>query len=293
VVCKALLKNTPCKSKWSFDYFKSKSKPGALLVTSNYSNLDSLPAFGQYKLPLVTLPTNETLDHMKKGAPLFAAFDNVFFKSDNPELVQDMELSKFFPGVDFLLNTLFVSGFPKKTLGSPFHAAPNENFFFQCRGRKHWYFVPPHHLKYTGAYMNRGVIYTSQYTDEALILDRLPIYEAFLEEGDFLFNPSYWLHAVGSAAGCNIAVANRVWMKADANSWRMPWAFTSFKNSPFFDTIWYIQAPVFISSIVWQRIFGKNLRMVIQIVHDTVTQETKDLQAHRVGLRINDTAYMM
>jgi hypothetical protein len=37
------------------------------------------------------------------------------------------------------------------------------------------------------------------------------VFEAVVEEGDVMYNPPYWLHAVGTPSGLTISVANRMW----------------------------------------------------------------------------------
>lgn len=56
-----------------------------------------------------------------------------------------------------------------------------------------------------------GVTYVSDGADETSIVDRLPLMEAVIDEGDVMYNPPYWLHAVGTPMGLSISVANRVW----------------------------------------------------------------------------------
>jgi len=163
-----------------------------------------------------------------------------------------MELDRFFPGTKFFLNTLFVSNFRVKTLGSPMHFAPNDNFFFQCKGKKHWFYLKPKDLKYVGAYISRGVGFSSNFMSEEEILSRLTIFEGIIEETDVMYNPPFWMHAVGTSTGETFSVANRAWR-----------TLLPPPDNYFVDLMYKINFPGFISSIIWQKIFNvKNINSI-------------------------------
>jgi hypothetical protein len=211
VLCKGLLKGAQCTKKWSLDYFSKKTTEDEIFRSLTIESLGSnrRRAFMKHIYPTILLSANETLMRMKNKEPIFVSFDNKFLTYQHPEITKDMELDRILPGVKFILNTLFISNFAEKTLASSFHFAPNDNFFFQCKGKKHWYFVKPKDLKYVGAYISRGVGFVSNFVNEEEILNRLTIFEGIIEESDVLYNPPYWLHAVGTSTGETFSVANR------------------------------------------------------------------------------------
>jgi hypothetical protein len=247
VICRGLLLDNKCR-KWDLDYFTSKVTADELFTSQRMEPVDgNRRAFFRNSYPVETHTAIDTMAKMSLGEQLYVSFDNYFFTKKHPELVKEMDLEKYFPNTKFILNTLFLSNFSTKTLGSPFHAAPNDNFFFQCRGKKHWFYIPPEDLVYVGAYISKGVTWTSNYVNETDIASRINIYEGIVNEGDLMYNPPYWLHAVGTTTGLTISVANRVWQKI----------FPTDKNTKFIDTMYKINFPAFVSSIIWQRIFQK------------------------------------
>ncbi|RYY81869.1 hypothetical protein EON63_14555 [archaeon] len=49
-------------------------------------------------------------------------------------------------------------------------------------GKKHWYYVSPHDLHYTSAYIANGVTFVSNHIDEDEIVKRITIWEGIVEE---------------------------------------------------------------------------------------------------------------
>lgn len=243
VIVRGLLLGSKCQN-WDIDYFAKKAAEDEKF---RLQVVGSVPgkrrAFIRHSYEQEILPAKETFDKIKAGDDVYISFDNYFVK--NSGLVQEMNLDTLFPDISWVLHTLFISNFGESKLGSPFHADPNDNFLFQCRGRKHWFNINPHDLKYTSAYVSKGVTYSSNFVNETKIVDRLTIYEARLEEGDFMYNPPYWLHAVGMTSGLTISVANRVWQ-----------AFTPQNPNAFFDLIYKLNFPGFIGSIIYSRVFS-------------------------------------
>lgn len=210
-VCRGLLKENECR-KWDLDHFVDIAREDEWLRLLDLGNETyTRKAFTINNYPSVMMKGPETFKNIREGKPLYVSFDNAFLTEEHPELIKQMDLDTLFPGIKFILNTLFISNFPQKIMGSAFHAAPNDNFLFQCRGRKHWYYLEPKFLPYVGAFISNGVTFVSKNADEEAIVDRLPLYEAIIEEGDAMYNPPYWLHAVGTPPGLSISIANRVW----------------------------------------------------------------------------------
>jgi hypothetical protein len=109
------------------------------------------------------------------------------------------------------MSQLFFGG---KNTGTSLHSASNINFFFNVKGTKHWGFIHP---KYTslikcqtsdkGLFAVSADDFFSEKEDNPYL--RIPRYEALLNSGDFLFNPSWYWHAVRNKTDYTIAVANR------------------------------------------------------------------------------------
>ena len=243
-ICRGLLKGSKC-TEWSVDYFAQHTTPEETFRSYQLDPLDSnRRAFMKYEAPTVFLSANETLSRIKNKEHLYISFDNTFLTSRHTNLVKDMELDRFFPGAKFFLNTLFVSNFRVKTLGSPMHFAPNDNFFFQCKGKKHWFYLKPKDLKYVGAYISRGVGFSSNFMSEEEILNRLTIFEGIIEETDVMYNPPFWMHAVGTSTGETFSVANRAWR-----------TLLPPPDNYFVDLMYKINFPGFVSSIIWTKFF--------------------------------------
>lgn len=250
---KGLIKDNPC-TRWTFEYAKS---TGASLNTSFtpllLSTLEHRSAFGLNGDAVNKLTVNETFDRIMRQEPLFISFDNDFLGKENPVLLKELNLEGIFPGQEFFLNTLFMSNFERPVLASSYHAAAQNNNFFTCRGKKHWYFYAPQYLKYTSAYMSRNVMWTSNEMDKYSkdVFERLPGTDIVLEPGDMLYVPPFWLHAVATSQGESIAIANRFHDKV-----RGYWV--PFYNSPYFKTMQVLHFPYFLGSFVAGKIFNAN-----------------------------------
>lgn len=249
-ICRNFLKGNKCRQ-WDLDYFRNVGNPNDTFRVQTLKEVaGNRRAFMRMTYPHRVLSANETYDLLGQGEQIYISFDNIFAMT-NPQFVDDMNLKEMIPEVkSWIHHTFFVSNFSQSTLGSPFHAAPQDNFFFQCRGRKHWYYVSPYDLKYTSAYIANGVTFVSNYIDEKLIVDRVTIHEGKLEEGDMMYNPPFWLHAVGTVPGFTVSVANRVWRE-----------ITPKKTNFYFDAMYKLGFPAFASSILWQRFVSRVARI--------------------------------
>lgn len=246
-ICKGLLKDNACR-KWDFDYLLEHSNR-----TQIFDNqlLEPVPghrrAFMRVEYPRTKVSIEETFRRMKQGDPVYVSFDNYYIER-NPTLLNDLNLKNYFPNMKWILHTAFISNFTQPTLGSPFHAAPNDNFFFQCRGNKQWYYMEPSQLKYVAAYVSKGVTLTTDAMSEVDIVDRVKIYQGFVEEGDMMYNPPFWLHAVGTTKGITISVANRAWNRIIPQP-----------DNVFFDAIYKFGFPRFFFGVLAQRLSGADI----------------------------------
>lgn len=95
--------------------------------------------------------------------------------------------------------------------------------------------------------------FVSENVDEEAVVSRLPLYEAIIEEGDAMYNPPYWLHAVGTPTGLSISIANRIWQ--DFLIPRDPATY-------YWDALYKFQFPQFAAKVALTKIkgmlFGKN-----------------------------------
>merc|ERR550539_595071 len=153
-----------------------------------------------------------------------------------------MNLHHYFPK-NFSTHTqnLFISNFSTNTLASPYHGALNYNWFFQCRGAKRWWMIEPDHVSYLGAWLQGLIILPSNYNEQDIV-EHLPQYMVDTEEGDMLFTPAFWMHAVATRPGLSMAVANRKFMHQQA-------LFTN----PYHYLLAGVQFPLMVARIITQK----------------------------------------
>lgn len=257
-VCRGLLKGNKCRD-WTLDYFREKSTDEDFFRVQLLDVVEgNRRSFMRHTYPQFHVNASETYNKLSRGEQIYVSFDNYFIR-DHPDFLSDLNLAQYFPEVKWILHTLFISNFSVSTMGSPFHAAPNDNFFFQCLGRKHWFFVSPHELKYTSAYVANGVTFVSNHIDENLIVDRIPMYETIVEEGDMMYNPPYWLHAVGTVPGLTVSIANRAWREIIPKN-----------TNYYYDAMYKLGFPAFASSVIWQKVVSKFSRITSLTLQDSL-----------------------
>jgi hypothetical protein len=92
------------------------------------------------------------------------------------------------------------------------------------------------------------VTFVSANVDEAAIVSRLPMFEAIIEEGDVMYNPPYWLHAVGTPTGLSISIANRIWQ--DFFVQRDP-------STYYWDALYKFQFPQFVVKVAYKKLMKR------------------------------------
>lgn len=131
-----------------------------------------------------------------------------FFASFLPFL--DPESSKLILGMtdeeykSILIDTNFVSNFKSTVLATAVHSAvPPNSYGIQLMGRKLWVFVPPSEMESFDA-INVGptILFSGSEADMVRASKRYII--AVQEEGDLLFFPPQWGHAVVTKSGVNV-----------------------------------------------------------------------------------------
>lgn len=147
---------------------------------------------------------------------------NIFYYHDDLLPDSDMDIIKNMIDGKMSNNSkqLFV-GVVKKS-GTRLHAAYTNNFFLMIEGEKKWTFFNPNQLallypnfQKKGIYMASESRFLNMDTDREYICNKFPLmkyvprYEADLEEGDVLYNPSSWFHSVYNKTDISVACSTR------------------------------------------------------------------------------------
>lgn len=130
----------------------------------------------------------------------FASFAP-FLDADTSKLILNMTDDEY---KSILIDTNFVSNFKETVLATAVHSAvPPNSYGIQLMGRKLWVFLPPDEMESFDA-INVGptILFSGS---EAEMADRSGRYIiAVQEEGDLLFFPPQWGHAVVTKSGINV-----------------------------------------------------------------------------------------
>jgi hypothetical protein len=142
------------------------------------------------------------------------------FMKKHPEIVDPNDLDRLtkMSGMKHTISQIFMSIVPNN--GTPMHAAWSHNFFFMVEGQKRWTFWHPDYLCLTYPYFPKNGIYFGSYSairdfQDTDILQKFPLleyaphYEVVLQEGDVLFNPGPWWHAIRNVTERSLAFATR------------------------------------------------------------------------------------
>ena len=110
----------------------------------------------------------------------------------------------------------------KKGSGTGIHAAYTNNFFIMIDGGKKWTFFNPNQLALLYPHFSKKGIYMTSETrlinmdqDYVNISQQFPLmtyaerYEITLQEGDILYNPKSWYHAVYNTTDISVACSTR------------------------------------------------------------------------------------
>lgn len=142
------------------------------------------------------------------------------FMKKHPEILhpEDMNTLKQMTEMNPTIAQMFMSLVPNN--GTPMHSAFSHNFFFMIEGRKKWTFWHPDYLCLVYPYFPENGVYFGSYTGirdltdanipkQFRLLQYAPSYEIVLEEGDVLFNPGPWWHAIKNMSETTLAFATR------------------------------------------------------------------------------------
>lgn len=154
-------------------------------------------------------------------------FYGVLGDEDFDEKCKGKELDNI-QGRDNILTHWFISR--SNITGSSLHCAGGENMFLNIVGRKEWYFISPSYTpviqcalsKYAAFAISEmkeeiGDDFRSEILKDYPYMNRVPFYRTVLEEGDVLFNPSFWWHTVRNLTDYNVGCATR-YLSDRANS---------------------------------------------------------------------------
>jgi hypothetical protein len=236
LVVKNFLKDSVAVKKWDLDFFANKYGDTKLPVIENadineHKNYINSKTPEKYKY----ITMKEFTDSIKQGKKVYINNVSRIF-GEHPELLNDLDLGKIkkYTGEDIKdevhITNLFFGG---KGTGTSLHCSITGNFFYNIKGKKLWYLIDPKYTKYLRPILSRTGLFavslldicTSKQGDYPL---SIPRYEVLLEEGDMLFNPPWYWHAITNKTDYTIACANRF-----TNFW------SGFKNNPLFTLIFF------------------------------------------------------
>ena len=211
LVIKGLIKDFPCVKKWDIQYLKKycgqylvkgfTKSDGTEMLTDQFNNVKVLE----------NVRFSNACDMIQNGEQIYINnFHSIFI--DCKILQKDLDLKKLneITPIDYADTSQLFFG-PKGT-GTTLHCAMKSNIFYNVKGQKKWTFIDPKYSEYlTAVLSNNGIFVVSKlnYFKDKSILRHIPKFEYTLEEGDVLFNPSWWWHCVENMSEYTIGVANR------------------------------------------------------------------------------------
>ena len=211
LVIKGLIKDFPCVKKWDIEYLKKYC--GGYFV-KGFTKSDGKEwlnnQFDNIKV-LENLKFSNACDMIKNGKQIYINnFHSIFI--DCKILQKDLDLQKLNEITPIEYTDISQLFFGPKGTGTTLHCAKPSNIFYNIKGRKKWTFIHPKYSEYLSPVLsNNGFFVVSKinYFNNKSLLRNIPKFEYILEEGDVLFNPSWWWHCVENISEYTIGVANR------------------------------------------------------------------------------------
>jgi hypothetical protein len=236
LVVRGFLKDSPAVKKWNLDFFARQYGQTQLPVILNAdikAHQSYLSSKESEKYNYITL--KDFVNSIKKGNKLYINNVSRIF-GYHPELLNDLNLEKIekYTGENLKdevhITNLFMGG---KSTGTSLHCSITGNFFYNIKGRKLWYLIDPKYTRYLKPLLSRTGLFAVSRLDicNAKPGDyplNIPRFEVILEEGDLLFNPPFYWHAITNQTDYTIACANRF-----TNFW------SGFRNNPLFAFIFF------------------------------------------------------
>jgi len=211
LVIKGLIKDFPCVKKWDIEYLKKNCGQYHVKGFTKSDGKEWLNnQFDNVKV-LEDVQFANACDMIKKGEQIYINnFHSIFI--DCKVLQDDLDLKKLndITPIKYVDTSHLFFG-PKGT-GTTLHCAMKSNVFYNVKGKKKWTFIDPKYSEYMSAVLsNNGFFVVSKlnYFKDKSLLRGVPKFEYILEEGDVLFNPSWWWHCVENITDYTIGVANR------------------------------------------------------------------------------------
>lgn len=218
VVIKGLLKNSKACKKWNLDYFSHNYGDVELpiVIDASIEKHKKYITSTSQKDNVTYMRVDKIMERIRKCEKTYINNVSRIFGL-HPELVDDLCLEDIEPatGVDMKnannVNQMF---FGAKGTGTSLHSAITGNFFINIKGRKHWYLIDPIHTDYMLPSMSRTGLFAVSHLDicdakKGDYILNIPRFEVVLEDGDVLYNPPWWWHAITNESEYTIACANR------------------------------------------------------------------------------------
>ena len=211
LVIKGIIKDFPCVKKWDIEYLKKNC--GQYLV-KGFTKSDGKEwlnnQFDNVKV-IDDLRFSNACDMIKNGELIYINnFHSIFI--DCEVLQKDLDLKKLEEITPLQYSGTSQLFFGPKGTGTTLHCAAYSNIFYNIKGKKKWTFIDPKYSEYLSPVLsNNGFFVVSKlnYFKDKSILRSVPKFEYTLEEGDVLYNPSWWWHCVENMSEYTIGVANR------------------------------------------------------------------------------------
>jgi len=211
LVIKGLIKDFPCVKKWDIEYLKQNC--GHYFV-NGFTKTDDKKflnnQFDNVKV-LENVKFANACDMIHRGELIYINnFHSIFI--DCKILQKDLDLIKLNEITPIQYSGTSQLFFGPKGTGTTLHCALKSNIFYNVKGQKKWTFIDPKYSEYlTPVLSNNGYFVVSRlnYFNDKSLLRNIPKFEYVLEEGDVLFNPSWWWHCVENLSEYTIGVANR------------------------------------------------------------------------------------
>jgi hypothetical protein len=222
-VVRGLIKDFDCCKKWDLDYF---AEHYADVVFPVFSESKRITYNSDMKIEMKRCEKGDMCSMkevclgIRKNEPLYVNnISTLFTESEQARNELDLEKMKEIANTRFLetgehadfFSQLFLGG---NNTGTSLHCSSNINFFFNVKGSKRWGFISPKYTSLIDCQTSPNGLFAVSSDDffepssqNAFL--KIPRWETILHEGDFLFNPMWYWHAVKNESEYTIAVANR------------------------------------------------------------------------------------
>ena len=232
IIVKGFISNSRAVQKWNLNYLSKKYGELELPLIEK-ADINDVKDGSKYIKDYKYMKLSEIINDIELKKPVYINNVSRIF-GFYPELIDDMDLDniKEFIGIDLKnsneVNHMFLGG---KSTGTTLHASYIGNFFFNIKGVKKWYLINPKYSNILLPTLSRTGLFAVSKVDifhKNNLTGKVPRYEFELEEGDLLFNPPWWWHAVKNQTDYTIGCANRY-----ANF------ISAMKNNPLYTSIFY------------------------------------------------------